>query len=754
MRFSRSVLLSAVLLGFLIEVSPGDGDGVSGEGSESRAVDSEAESRSVEQIAKAVRPSLVKVTQFGREGVYGVGSGFVISSEGLIATNRHVIGEARRIRVETSDGAEHAVTEVLASDHRLDLAILRVSSKGLKPLELGDSALVTQGQPVVVMGNPGGLSYSLVGGFVSESQRDIEGVPMIQVAAPIIEGNSGGPLLDRQGRVLGVLTLRSALAENLGFAMPVNTLKRLLERPNPIPMERWLTIGVLNPRFWLPRMGGQWTQRAGVVNVEQTGNAGRSLCLWKTPPQTEDFEAAVTVRLQEEAGAAGLAFCADEEDRHYGFYPTAGKLRLTRFDGPNVLTWKVLGEVASKAYLPGDWNTLRVRIEAARIRCFVNETQVLEVEDEVFRGGRAGLCKFRHPAASFKHFKLGADLAQKTAPSEADAVLSRSVESVLGGTVNREDTLQALMKDPESGGRILRDQRKVLERSAAFLKDLGVELHRRAVRAELVAELALPEDKADLFRCALLLAKYDNPELDVSAYERAFAQMVEELRGDPALPEDTGKAVARINRFLFEENGFHGSRSDSGNRSNSYINEVLDDREGLPITLSVVYLELARRLGVRQVEGIPLPSRFMVGYRASEGDSFKLVDVFNGGRLLTMEEAVADVSNDGWVPEKARQPASKREILLRMIQNLMGAPRDSAAAALESLPYLDLALALNPDSGRERVSRAAVRERNGDLEGAREDVSWLLEHLPTDVSGDPRSKLRSWLERLGGAERR
>jgi regulator of sirC expression with transglutaminase-like and TPR domain len=131
-----------------------------------------------------------------------------------------------------------------------------------------------------------------------------------------------------------------------------------------------------------------------------------------------------------------------------------------------------------------------------------------------------------------------------------------------------------------------------------------------------------------------------------------------------------------------------------------------------------------------------------------------LVDVFNGGKLLTMEEAVADVSNDGWVPEKARQPASKREILLRMIQNLMGAPRDSAVAALESLPYLDLSLALNPDSGRERVSRAAVRERNGDREGAREDVSWLLEHLPTDVSGDPRSKLQSWLDRLDGAERR
>jgi serine protease Do len=754
MHFSRSVLFSAVLTGFLLGASPGRAQETGAGAEEGSAANVSAELKGVEEIAKSVRPSLVKVTQFGREGVYGVGSGFVISAEGLIATNRHVIGEARRIKVETSDGVEHAVTEVFASDHRLDLAILRVATKGLKPLDLGDSALATQGQPVVVMGNPGGLSYSLVGGFVSEAQREIEGVPMIQVAAPIIEGNSGGPLLDRRGRVLGVLTLRSALAENLGFAMPVNTLKRLLEKPNPIPMERWLTIGVLNPRFWLPRMGGQWTQRASILNVEQTGNAGRSLCLWKTPPPTQDFEAAVSVRLQEEAGAAGLAFCADAEDRHYGFYPTAGKLRLTRFDGPNVFTWKVLGEVASKAYLSGDWNTLRVRVEGRWIRCYVNETLVLEVEDDVYRGGLSGLCKFRQPAASFKHFKLGTDLGEKTTPAEVDASLRGSIELALGGTVNREDALQALMKDPESGGRALKDRRKDLERSVALLKELGVELHRRAVRAELVAELSLPEEKADLFRCALLLAKHDNPELDISAHERAFDQMVEELREDPQLAGETKTAVERINRFLFEENGFHGSRSDSGNRSNSYINEVLDDREGLPITLAVVYIELARRLGVEGVVGIPLPSRFMVGYRVSEEDPMSLVDVFNGGKFLTMDEAIADVSTDGWVPDKARQPASKREIILRMIQNLMGAPGESGAASLDSLPYLDLALALNPDSGRERVSRAAVRERLGDREGARGDVSWLLEHLPANVPEDSLSKLQAWLERLEGAERR
>ena len=87
--------------------------------------------------------------------------------------------------------------------------------------------------------------------------------------------------------------------------------------------------------------------------------------------------------------------------------------------------------------------------------------------------------------------------------------------------------------------------------------------------------------------------------------------MAQELKDQPEIAAGTLSAVQRINRYLFEENGFHGSRSEYSSRSNSYLNEVLDDREGLPITLSVLYVELARRLNVSGVAGIPLPGRFM-----------------------------------------------------------------------------------------------------------------------------------------------
>ncbi|MDB6137883.1 MAG: htrA 1, partial [Verrucomicrobiaceae bacterium] len=201
------------------------------------------------QIVEKVKPSIVKITQMGRDGADGLGSGFIISEDGLIVTNMHVVGQARRLQVETSDGKTYEVKGVHASDHHVDLAILRVDAKGLKPLVLGDSDQAKQGQPIVAMGNPQGLAFSVVQGVVS-AIREIEGNSMIQLAVPIEQGNSGGPLLDRQGRVLGILTLKSIRTENLGFAMPVNALKKLIAKPNPVPMERWLTIGVLDPHLW------------------------------------------------------------------------------------------------------------------------------------------------------------------------------------------------------------------------------------------------------------------------------------------------------------------------------------------------------------------------------------------------------------------------------------------------------------------------------------------------------------------------
>ncbi|MFN6104494.1 MAG: S1C family serine protease, partial [Planctomycetaceae bacterium] len=189
--------------------------------------------RSIEELTEQARKSIVVVSFSGRDGRnQGLGTGFVIDGEGLIATNLHVIGEGRPISVQTSDGRRLEVQSVEAFDRHVDLALIRVAARDLPPLPLGDSTAIRQGQSVIALGNPQGLKYSVVAGVLSGTQ-EIDRRSMLQLAIPIEPGNSGGPVLDRQGRVLGVVTMKSAVTDNLGFAMPVNELKRLRDSPNP-----------------------------------------------------------------------------------------------------------------------------------------------------------------------------------------------------------------------------------------------------------------------------------------------------------------------------------------------------------------------------------------------------------------------------------------------------------------------------------------------------------------------------------------
>ena len=279
------------------------------------------------ELTRELRDSIVTVTQKGRSGgVRGTGTGFVVDGKkGLIATNLHVIGEGRPATVELSDGTEHKVLGVHAWDRKLDLAVIRIDPKDLdlKALSLADSDGIEQGAPVVAFGNPRGLKFSVVQGVASALRDHMEdpsgtrvdfGFPMIQLAIPIEMGNSGGPIVDPSGKVLGVVTIKWLMTDNLGFAVPSNALKPLLESPNPVPMERWMTIGALDPARWLPVMGASWSQRAGVIKVTGSGKGfgGRALCISQKEVPDVPYEVAVEVKLDDESGAAGLAFATRE----------------------------------------------------------------------------------------------------------------------------------------------------------------------------------------------------------------------------------------------------------------------------------------------------------------------------------------------------------------------------------------------------------------------------------------------------------
>jgi regulator of sirC expression with transglutaminase-like and TPR domain len=688
--------------------------------------------QSVEQIAQHYRKSVVVVSASGRDGKrHGLGTGFVVSADGLIATNLHVIGEGRAVAVELADGRTYDVVAVHATERAADLAVVRIIAKDLPALDLGDSDKLEDGQPVVGLGNPQGLKHSVVGGVVS-GKRIIDGRAMIQLAIPMEPGNSGGPLLDRFGRAQGILTMKSAVTENLGFAMPINALKPLLGKPHPVPMEKWLTIGALDPEEWTVVFGARWRQRAGRILVDGAGQGfgGRALCLATKTLPALPCEIAVTVKLNDEAGAAGLVFHADGSDKHYGFYPSNGELRLTRFDGPDVFSWKILAQKPSEHYRPGEWNTLKVRLEKNSVQCFVNDHLVVESDDAVYTSGKAGLAKFRDTGAEFKRFQIAKAI---NGPAPAAEGVKALVDKLPAERDPPAVAIDALSTDAPASLTLLRERARALDRQAARLRQTAALVHQKQVRTELARALNQDEDKIDLAHAALLVALLDNDEIDVPGYRDEIERMGKKLAAGLPKDADEKARLAALNNFLFEERGFHGSRGDYYHRSNSYLNEVIDDREGLPITLAILYMELGRRIGLK-LEGVGLPGHFVVRHVPDKGEP-QLIDVFEGGTPLSRADARRKVeSTTGMaLTDEQLKAVPKRQIIVRVLHNLLsltGAQRDAESA----LRYLDPIIELTPDAGRERWMRAVLSFQTGKKAVAARDVDWLLDHAPAGVN--------------------
>ena len=172
-----------------------------------------------------------------------IGSGFIVSSDGLVVTNKHVVDSRGKYNVITHDGKKYEVKNIYR-DPVNDIAIVKIDANGLKMVEMGDSSMVKVGQLVVAVGTPlGEFRGSVTKGIVSGIGRGITaGSPfesfaeklddVIQTDAAINPGNSGGPLVNSSGQVIGVNTAIASGAENIGFALPINIIKESLKNFN------------------------------------------------------------------------------------------------------------------------------------------------------------------------------------------------------------------------------------------------------------------------------------------------------------------------------------------------------------------------------------------------------------------------------------------------------------------------------------------------------------------------------------------
>lgn len=190
-------------------------------------------------IFKTWAPSVVTVAiQKGMLG--GGGTGFLIGSDGTLVTNHHVIDGAKDVRVKMMDGTWADRVDLLAQDPDADLAILRITVKDaasgtMPPVKLGDSDDVQVGEQAISIGNPLGLEHTLTDGLIS-ARRKVSGRRMLQMSTPISPGNSGGPLFNLRGEVIGVSTATMSAfgsGQNLNLAVPSNTVKEMLKDEYP-----------------------------------------------------------------------------------------------------------------------------------------------------------------------------------------------------------------------------------------------------------------------------------------------------------------------------------------------------------------------------------------------------------------------------------------------------------------------------------------------------------------------------------------
>ena len=179
-----------------------------------------ADEATIIRVAKQATPAVVSVTDPG----VGLGSGVIIRPDGIIITNAHVVGTASRVEVGLADGRQIA-GEVLGRDPSVDVAVVRVKLTGLPTAPLGNSDQLEVGQTAIAIGNPIGLDRTVTTGIISAINRSPRGFELgglIQTDAAINPGNSGGPLLDSQGRVIGINSAILQGTTGLGFAIPIN----------------------------------------------------------------------------------------------------------------------------------------------------------------------------------------------------------------------------------------------------------------------------------------------------------------------------------------------------------------------------------------------------------------------------------------------------------------------------------------------------------------------------------------------------
>lgn len=254
-------------------------------------------------------------------------------------------------------------------------------------------------------------------------------------------------------------------------------------------------------------------------------------------------------------------------------------------------------------------------------------------------------------------------------------------------------------------------------------------------------QVTRPEEQLDLLRCTLLIASDEYPDLDIEAYVRRLDEWASQLKR--LIPPQAGHEaiVRRLNHFLFNQLGFTGNTEDFYDPRNSYLNEVLDRRRGIPISLSVVYLELGRRLGL-PLQGVSFPGHFLVKFAHQGGEV--VLDPFNHGISLSEEDLhrrlqeIFDEDVEQLSPFLV--PAGNRDILVRMLSNLKAIYQNQGEGE-QALKVVNKILIVNPALTDQYRDRGLLLNSLECYHAALKDLQSYLKAKPEAEDVEPIRKL-------------
>lgn len=248
---------------------------------------------------------------------------------------------------------------------------------------------------------------------------------------------------------------------------------------------------------------------------------------------------------------------------------------------------------------------------------------------------------------------------------------------------------------------------------------------------------SIEDENIDLVRAALTIARTEYPDLNISYYVERIDRLAQRAGSLVSEPGDVSETVAALNQTLFQENGIKGNREDYYDPRNSYLNEVLDRRLGIPITLALIYMEVGRRLGF-PLFGVGMPGHFLLKHYDIDGRE-TLIDCFNGGDILSQQDCQRRL-DEIYSGQMTLRPeflfaVSRRQMLTRILNNLKSIHM-TARNFRKALPMAELVLVLYPRSPEDVKQRAMLRYNLGQARAAADDLEEYLKMSPDASDAD------------------